>query len=66
MQRAKYCHYKGGDYFFLDYVIHSETGEPMVLYMSAEDGELWVRPQAIFFGHVEVDGKWIPRFQRID
>jgi hypothetical protein len=66
VQRPKYRHYKGGEYFFFDFVTHSETGEIMVLYMGAKDGRLWVRPETMFFEQVEVDGKWIPRFKRVD
>lgn len=41
---------KTGNYYkFLDLVIHSETFEKMVLYVSNEESEqLWVRPYNLF------------------
>jgi HTH-type transcriptional regulator/antitoxin HipB len=60
---GRYRHYKGGEYEVLDVVRHSETLEPMVLYRAlyGERG-LWVRPHAMFFESVEVDGVRRPRF----
>ena len=28
--------------------------------------EVWVRPKEMFFGNVEVDGKLVPRFEKVD
>ena len=58
-----YRHYKGGEYEVLGVVRHSETLEPLVLYrpLYGESGT-WVRPYAMFVGHVEVDGVEQPRF----
>jgi hypothetical protein len=44
----------------------SETLEPLVLYrpLYNETG-LWVRPYAMFFGDVEVNGARLPRFTRL-
>jgi hypothetical protein len=60
---GRYRHYKGGDYEVLGAVRHSETLEPMVLYRAlyGEQG-LWVRPHAMFFETIEVDGVRQPRF----
>ena len=46
---------------------HSETLEELVVYRQ-EYGErgLWVRPAAMFAETVVIDGKSVPRFQRID
>lgn len=60
---GRYRHYKGGEYEVLGVVRHSETLEPLVLYRAlyGERG-LWVRPHAMFFGSIEVDGIRRPRF----
>jgi hypothetical protein len=60
---GRYRHYKGGEYEVIGVARHSETLEPMVVYrpLYNETG-LWVRPHAMFFGHVEIDGRRQPRF----
>jgi len=64
---AVYEHYKGKRYKFVGISKHSETLEEMVVYrqMYGEKG-LWVRPKAMFFEMVEVNGESIPRFKRIE
>jgi hypothetical protein len=60
---GRYRHYKGGEYDVLGCVRHSETLEPLVLYRALYGaGGLWVRPQAMFFESVVVDGVAQPRF----
>jgi hypothetical protein len=60
---GRYRHYKGGAYEVLGAVRHSETLEPLVLYRALYgEGGLWVRPHAMFFGSVELDGQAQPRF----
>jgi hypothetical protein len=63
---GRYRHYKGGEYEVLGTARHSETLEPLVLYrpLYGESG-LWVRPYAMFFGEVEVNGLRQPRFARV-
>ena len=63
---GRYRHYKGGEYEVLDVVRHSERREPMVLYRAlyGERG-LWVRPHAMFFESVDLDGVRKPRFAAI-
>jgi len=63
MKRGIYQHYKGNLYEVLDLVKHSETEEELVLYRAlyGEHG-LWVRPHAMFFESVVVDGKTVERF----
>lgn len=62
---GRYRHYKGGVYEVLGAVRHSETLEPMVLYRPLQQGgAAWVRPHAMFFGDVEIDGRRLPRFAR--
>ena len=62
-----YRHYKGGLYAVLGAVRHSETLQPLVLYRPLDhpSGD-WVRPHAMFFEDVLIDGRWQPRFARID
>lgn len=63
VRTGRYRHYKGGDYEVLGVVRHSETLEPLVLYRAlyGEQG-LWVRPHAMFFETIEVEGVCRPRF----
>lgn len=63
---GRYRHYKGGEYDLVSVVRHSETLEPLVLYRAlyGERG-LWVRPYAMFFETVEIDGVMRPRFAPI-
>jgi hypothetical protein len=60
---GRYRHYKGGEYEVIGVARHSETLEPLVLYRPL-DGEsaLWVRPHAMFFGELFVDGVATRRF----
>ena len=64
---GRYRHYKGGEYQLLGVVRHSETLEPLVLYrpLYNRSGD-WVRPWAMFFEDVVIDGVTQPRFTRID
>ena len=60
---CRYRHYKGGEYEVLGAARHSETLEPLVVYRPlSNDSGWWVRPHAMFFGQVEVDGRSVPRF----
>lgn len=60
---GRYRHYKGGEYEVVAVARHSETLEPLVVYRPLHhDSGWWVRPHAMFFGQVEVDGRWLPRF----
>jgi hypothetical protein len=63
---GRYRHYKGGDYEVIGVARHSETHEPMVVYrpLYNETG-WWVRPHAMFFESVTVDGVTRPRFERL-
>ena len=60
---GRYRHYKGNEYEVLGVVRHSETLAPLVLYRPLyNDSGLWVRPYAMFFEAVDVNGVRIPRF----
>ena len=62
---GRYRHYKGGEYEVIGVARHSETHEPLVVYRPLyNDSGWWVRPHAMFFGEVEVDGMQMPRFAR--
>jgi hypothetical protein len=63
---GRYRHYKGGLYEVLGVVRHSETLEPLVLYRPLYGAsDLWVRPYAMFFEEVDVDGRRQPRFAHV-
>jgi hypothetical protein len=63
---GRYRHYKGGEYQVLGCVRCSETLAPLVLYRPLYGaGGDWVRPHAMFFETVLVDGVTQPRFKRL-
>ena len=64
---GRYRHYKGGEYQLLGVVRHSETLQPLVLYrpLDSDIGD-WVRPYAMFFESVVIDGRAQPRFTFIE
>lgn len=60
---GRFRHYKGGEYEVIGVARHSETLAPLVVYRPLYGaGGLWVRPHAMFFETVEVDGQPVPRF----
>ena len=61
---GKYKHYKGNYYQVIDFAIHSETMERMVLYkpLYGED-RLWVRPAKMWNEIVTLDGIERKRFE---
>lgn len=64
-----YKHYKGMKYLVLGTALHSETMEPLVVYVSLYDNDrsaMWVRPAAMFAEMVEVDGQKVPRFEKLE
>ena len=64
---GRYRHYKGNLYDLVGAVRHSETLEPLALYRPLYgEGALWVRPWAMFFETVLVDGMSQPRFAPVD
>jgi hypothetical protein len=63
---GRYRHYKGGEYEVLGAARHSETLEVVVVYRPLYNASgLWVRPHAMFFGEIEIDGRLQPRFARL-
>lgn len=69
---GKYRHYKGNNYEVIAIALHSETLEKMVVYKplyetpEIEEGTLWVRPLDMFMEAVVINGKSIPRFEKMD
>lgn len=58
-----YRHFKGGVYRVLGEGKHSESLDAFVVY--EHDGQIWVRPKAMFFDTVEREGKTMPRFEYV-
>ncbi len=64
---GKYRHFKGNEYEVLFIARHSETAEPMVVYLALyDDGGLWVRPAEMWNEEVTRDGKTYRRFTKIE
>ena len=60
---GRYRHYKGGEYEVVGVARHSETLEPLVVYRPLYNATgWWVRPHAMFFGEVLIDGRLVRRF----
>ena len=58
-----YRHYKGLDYEVMGVARHSETLEPFVLYRPLYNSSgMWLRPHAMFFEQVVIDGVLQARF----
>ena len=67
LRPGRYRHFKGGEYEVLGVARHSEGLEDMVVYRPLyNDTGLWVRPLAMFTGHVEQNGITLPRFTFLD
>lgn len=65
LQAGVYKHYKGGLVYVLGLASHSETKEKLVAYieLSGRAGaKILVRPYAMFFEEIIVDGVMKPRF----
>jgi len=62
-----YRHYKNNPYRVTGLALHSETREWLVVYEALYgEGGLFVRPAAMFTELVEVEGKLVPRFVRVE
>jgi hypothetical protein len=60
---GRYRHYKAGEYEVIGVARHSETHEPLVVYRPLYNASgWWVRPHAMFFEDVTIDGVVRPRF----
>ena len=64
---GRYRHYKGGEYEVIGVARHSETHEPLVVYRPLYNATgWWVRPHAMFFGSLTVNGVDVLRFAPMD
>ncbi|WP_426111148.1 DUF1653 domain-containing protein [Massilia sp. PWRC2] len=61
----RYRHYKGGLYELVSMATLEADMSPVVVYRAA-DGSVWVRPAAVFFETVCVDGASVPRFAPLE
>ena len=61
----QYRHYKGGLYELVGEATLESDLTPMMVYRAA-NGTLWVRPKAVFFELVEVEGQHVPRFAPVE
>ena len=66
LRPGRYRHYKGNLYEVLHVARHSETLEELVVYRALYgDRGVWVRPLGMFVEDVVVDGRRVPRFDRL-
>lgn len=64
---GKYRHFKGMEYEVIGIARHSESLEEMVVYRALYgEGELWVRPAAMWTESVTRDGVKQPRFAYVE
>lgn len=63
---GRYRHYKGGEYEVIAVARHSETLQAMVVYRPLYNNTgWWLRPHAMFFEMVWVDGVQRARFEPV-
>lgn len=63
----RYRHYKGKEYQIIGIATHTENEEKMVVYKALyAPYKIWVRPYVMFFESIQIDGKIIPRFEKIE
>ena len=63
---GRYRHYKGGEYEVLGVARHSETHEAQVVYRPLYNATgWWVRPHAMFFANVNINGEVRRRFEKV-
>lgn len=68
IQPGTYRHYKGKLYHVHGTCLHTETEEELVYYETLYENSLskfWVRPLKMFLETIEVDGKFIKRFEYV-
>lgn len=64
---ALYRHYKGNVYKVVGLAILESTNEICVIYTAQYGTQLtFVRPVSVWLEQVEVDGKTLPRFAKVD
>lgn len=66
-----YRHFRGELVYVFYVANHSETLDPLVIYMALYQcrtggvGSMWARPMNMFLEEVEHEGKTVPRFERL-
>ncbi|MEY4615542.1 MAG: hypothetical protein RJB66_502 [Pseudomonadota bacterium] len=63
-----YRHYKQKYYKLYGIAKHSETLTDVAYYECLYEntaGQFWVRPDELFFGNIELNGKTVPRFEEV-
>ena len=65
---TRYRHSKtGGEYVIVDVVINESTEKPLIIYRAEYGDELtWARELDAFTDMVELNGKTVPRFVKIE
>lgn len=70
LEPGLYRHYKGNEYNVLGVGRHTEADEYFVMYSPVEQKpgapSIWLRPYHMLIETVDINGKTIPRFQRIE
>jgi len=62
-KRKRYRHYKGGIYEVIcEAAHHTESLECLVIYRNVKTGEIWARPDWMFYGYTEDGTK---RFEEV-
>jgi hypothetical protein len=62
-----YEHYKGKRYKILAVSRHSESLDECVVYQAQYGNrDVWVRPVAMFSETIEIEGRVVPRFKRVE
>lgn len=62
-----YRHYKGGEYSVVSVAIIEENNQPGVIYRANYGQRLsFIRPLSSWSSLVDVEGKMVPRFEKID
>lgn len=51
-----YRHYKGNLYKIINFAVHSETLEDMIVYQSLYDDKIWARPKTMWNEIVDNNG----------
>jgi len=67
LEKGLYQHYKGNMYEVFMTAQHSETEEWMVVYKALYGDEgMWVRPYDMFCEKIELEGKMVERFKKVE
>ncbi|MBU6231044.1 MAG: DUF1653 domain-containing protein [Patescibacteria group bacterium] len=66
LKLGRYRHYKGKEYKLIGIAKNSETLEEFAVYQALYgDHAIWIRPKAMFFERISLNGTEMPRFQYI-